>query len=138
MENKMFHHIKVTAPENGRKRETVELDGKPIRCVSLDYHYDVDSIPYAYIEVSGTENLDIHDSRIILDISPANLRDAVLIVREELLRYDALYNGFLASIMSVLKPRERYFESDGTFKVTTDRGADSLAVEILNRIIGEE
>lgn len=66
------------------------------------------------------------------------LRWSMVAVREEILQHGDLYNGFLASIMSVLKPREKYFESDGTFKITTDRGADSLAIEILNRIIGEE
>ena len=126
MENKMFHHIKVTAPENDRKRETVELDGKPIRCVSLDYHYDVDSAPCAKIEVSGTENLDIHESGIVLDISPENLQDAVLIVLDELLKHSDLYNGFLASIMSVLNEK------------WNGETNEQIAEKILKRITGEE
>ena len=67
-----------------------------------------------------------------------DIRECVCALREELLLHGDLYEAFLDSIISVLEPRERYFPDDLSFKIETDRGAVSLAKEILDRIVGEE
>ena len=66
-----------------------------------------------------------------------DIRECVCALREELLLHADLYNAFYDSVLSVLKPKERYFDGDGSFKIDTKYGAESLAKEILARIIGE-
>lgn len=65
------------------------------------------------------------------------LRPAVEVVRNELLKRGDLYEGFVASIFSVLKPKEHYV-GDGESEISAEYGANFLAEEILNRIIGLE
>ena len=67
-----------------------------------------------------------------------DIKECVCALREELLLHDDLYNAFCDSILSVLKPKERYFDGDGSFKIDAEHGAELLAKEILDRIIGEE
>ncbi len=67
-----------------------------------------------------------------------DIKECVCALREELLLHVDLYNAFCDSILSVLKQKEHYFDGDGSFKIDTEHGAESLAKEILDRIIGEE
>lgn len=70
-----------------------------------------------------------------------DIKECICALREELLLHADLYNAFYDSILSVLKPKERYFDEDGSYKIDTGRsvhGAEELAKEILDRIIGEE
>lgn len=65
------------------------------------------------------------------------VQQAAITLRDELLKHGDVYDGFLASILSVLKPKEKYI-GDGEFVIRTENGANYLTEEILNRIIGEE
>lgn len=58
-----------------------------------------------------------------LDLS---IQQAIIIVRNELLKHGDLYNGFLASIGSTLR------------EVPTEMGLYDVAEKILNGLIGEE
>lgn len=67
-----------------------------------------------------------------------NVRESISIIRNELLKHGDLYDGFHSSILSVLKPKEKYV-GDGCFELQLiDFDASMLAEEILKRIIGEE
>lgn len=74
------------------------------------------------------ENAESH-SRIV--------QEAAVTLRDELLRHGDLYDGFRASILSVLKPKEWYIGANGC-EIHAENGVHYLAEEILNRIIGEE
>lgn len=65
------------------------------------------------------------------------VQETAVTIREELLKHQDVYDGFRASIFSVLKPRERYI-GDGECEIYAESGANYLAEEILKRIIGEE
>ena len=67
----------------------------------------------------------------------SNLQQSIATVRDELLKQGDLYDGFVASIFSILKPKEHYV-GDGEFEIYAECGAKHLAEEILNRIIGLE
>lgn len=81
--------------------------------------------------------LELCDSDVRIKAHPETLQEAVCIVRDELLKKGDLYDGFVASILSVLKPKEHYV-GDGEFEISAEYGANYLAEEILNRIIGLE
>lgn len=65
------------------------------------------------------------------------IRAATAILRTELMKHGDLYNGYLASILSVLKPKERYI-GDGESEIHAEFQVNCLAEEVLKRIIGEE
>lgn len=65
------------------------------------------------------------------------VQSSAVILRDELLKHADVYDGFRASILSVLKPKERYI-GDGECEIHAESGANYLAEEILKRIIGEE
>ena len=58
-------------------------------------------------------------------------------IRSELLKQGDLYNGFTASIISVLRKKEQHTE-DGGIIINAEHGTAHLAREIMNRLIGEE
>lgn len=67
----------------------------------------------------------------------AYVKIACIILREELLKHGDLYNGFVSSILSVLKENSRYI-GDGETEIVAEYGENYLAEEIVKRIIGEE
>lgn len=70
------------------------------------------------------EKYDIH-----LNIPPTNVNDAVLILREELMKHGDLYNAFLASMISVIDEEEKWKLHEFTEEITK---------KMLKRVIGEE
>ena len=78
----------------------------------------------------------IDKDRIKLTVN-SNLQESIVTVRDELLKQGDLYDGFVASIFSVLKPKEHYI-GDGESEIHAEYGAKHLAEEILNQIIGME
>ncbi len=78
----------------------------------------------------------IDKDRIKLTVN-SNLQESIVTVRDELLKRENLYDGFVASILSVLKPKEHYV-GDGESEISAEYGANYLAEEILNRIVGLE
>ena len=64
------------------------------------------------------------------------VQNACETLRDELLKHEDLYNGFVSSILSVLKENSRYI-GDGETEIVAEFGENQLAEEILKRIIGE-
>ena len=63
--------------------------------------------------------------------SDETINEAVAVVRDELLKHGALYDGFLASVKSALID----YQEDG--RVVLNASCDVLSKEILKRIVGE-
>ena len=74
---------------------------------------------------------------IHFDYSPYTVKEACKILRDELMKHGDLYNGFVSSILSVLKENSRYI-GDGETEIVAEYGENQLAEEILKRIIGED
>lgn len=68
----------------------------------------------------------------------SELQKACSVVADELKKHGDFYAAFVASVQSVLKPKEKY-TGDGCFNIELEDG-DSfmLAEEIVKRISGEE
>lgn len=65
------------------------------------------------------------------------VQEAAIALRDELLKHGDVYNGFQASILSVLKPREEEVSALKSV-IYAEFGTTALANSILKRIIGEE
>lgn len=66
------------------------------------------------------------------------LQKACSVVEDELKKHGEFYDAFVASIQSVLKPKEKYV-GDGCFSIELfDSDSFMLAEAIANRIYGEE
>lgn len=78
------------------------IDGKKIEKVKrIDFSVGVEEVPTFIFETIGIPDIDM-PGRVIFDYKPENVTDAIQIIRNELLKYDSLYNGFSASIASAL------------------------------------
>ena len=112
-------------------------DGNEIkRVVEANLDISVDSLPEVNITIGGGCDFegmaDIH-----FDYSPYTIKEACKILRDELLKHGDLYDGFVESILSVLKENSRYI-GDGETEIIAEYGENQLAERILKRIIGEE
>lgn len=133
----MLANVKIEQNEEKRPYFRVYKDGQEItRVRHIDANFDVDEIPTVNVEIVGGFDFegmaDIH-----FDYSPQTVKEACKILREELLKHGDLYNGFVASVLSVLKPKSHYV-GDGETEIIVEYGENYLAEEIVKRIIGEE
>ena len=126
----MLATVKIEQDKENKHIHRVFVDGKEIKRVrSVGFEVSVDSPPNVNIEIVGGCDFegmaDVH-----FDYSPRTTKEACRIIREELLKREELYNGFIASIESSLKEQ----------KVTglPFQPESEIAEKILNRIIGEE
>lgn len=119
-----MHTVKVFN-NNGKIIPThVEIDGKPLRCRSIDYHADHESFPMFVFEVSALSDIEVNHADIRFKFHPETVTDAVKILRHELMRHNEIYYGFMGSIKSALNDMD-----DGI-------SIDDSAEAILRRIIG--
>ncbi len=122
--------VRVVNPNDNWLGTECYIDGKKIdRVKRIDFSVGVDKMPTFIFKTSGFPDIDM-SGRIILDCMPANVIDAVKILRNELLKHDSLHDGFSASIASALK--EHWccglpFESE-----------EEVAKKILDYLIGDE
>lgn len=133
----MLANVKIEQITEKRPYFRVYKDGKKItRVRHIDANFDVDEIPTVNVEIVGGFDFegmaDIH-----FDYSPQTVKEACKIMRDELLKHEDLYDGFVASILSMLKENSRYI-GDGETEIIAEYGENQLAEEILKRIIGEE
>ena len=129
-----MHAVKVFN-DTGKVIPThIEIDGKPIRCSSIDYHVDPESIPKFTFEIAAFTDIEVNHADIQFCFNPQTVVDAVKILRHELLNDEVLRSGFLASIASVLKD---FCDIElMEFRYNTD--LDFVAEMVLRRMIGEE
>lgn len=95
--------VRVINPNDGWIGTECYIDGKKIDKVKrADFSVGVDEVPTFVFETEGIPDIDM-PGRVIFDYKPENVKDAVQIIRNELLKHDSLYDGFSASIASALK-----------------------------------
>lgn len=133
-----IHHLKVKNSDTGAvMNTTIELDEKKVIAKEVEYYMCADmDFPEIKLNILGTEDVDIYSPDIQIDISPTNLKDAILILREELLKHETLYDAFVASIMSIVL-EETYipdYMNHDVFK----RMAYQMCEKIVKRLIGED
>ena len=133
----MLTNVKIEQDKERPIVHRVYKDGEKItRVRHVDANFDVDEVPTVNVEILG--GLDFEGmADIHFDYSPKTVKEACKILRDELLKHGDLYNGFVSSILSVLKENSRYI-GDGETEIVAEYGENQLAEEILKRIIGED
>ena len=126
----MIANVKIEQDKENKHIHRVFVDGKNLERVNhVDFNINVDEVPQVNVGIVGGFDFegmaDIH-----FDYSPYTVKEAFKILREELVKHDDLYSGFLSSIESSLKEQ----------KVTglPFQPESEIAEKILKRIIGEE
>ena len=121
-----MHTVKVFNNNGSVIPTHVEIDGKPLRCRSIDYHADHESFPMFVFEVSALSDIEVNHADIRFKFHPYTVVEAVKIIRHELMLHGEVYEGFLGSIKSALND------------MCDDASSINKAAEkILGRIIGE-
>lgn len=133
----MLANVKIEQDKENPGIHRVYQNGNEIkRVVEANLNIRADSFPEVNITIGGGCDFegmaDIH-----FDYSPQTVKEACKILRDELLKHGDLYNGFAASILSVLKENSRYI-GDGETEIIAEYGENQFAEEILKRIIGED
>ena len=126
----MLANVKIEQDKENDHIHRVFADGEELKRVNhIDLNIDVAEAPQVNVGIVGGCDFegmaDIH-----FDYSPYTVKEAFKILREELVKHDDLYSGFLSSIESSLKEQ----------KVTAlpFKPESEIADNILKRIIGED
>ena len=106
----------------------VSINGLDVRCRSIDYHADIESVPTCTVELAALGDIEVNHADIRFSFTPHTVTDAVKILRHELSQDTYLRKSFLASIGSAI---------DDMTQNKCDSSTDP-AEYILNRLIGEE
>lgn len=118
---------------NGMISTRCFVDKKEIHGVrSADVHFRVGEVPTAELELLGLPDISTLGD-IEFSYSPQSVKEAVMVLRNELLKHGAVYKGFRASIAAALNERGIYTEIALPFEPDTE-----IAGEILDYIIGSE
>lgn len=95
--------VRVVNPNEGWLGTECYIEGKKIDKVKrIDFSVGVEEIPTFIFETNGIPDIDM-PGRVIFDCKPENVKDSVIILRNELLKREDLYDGFAAIIASALK-----------------------------------
>lgn len=133
----MLANVKIEQDKQNEMMHRVFVNGEKLKRVNhIDLNIDVAEVPQVNVGIVGGCDFegmaDIH-----FDYSPYTVKEACKILRDELMKHGDLYNGFVSSILSVLKENSRYI-GDGETEIVAEYGENQLAEEILKRIIGED
>ena len=133
----MIANVKIRQDKEKPWIYRVYKDGKQLtRVRSIDFNVEADTLPELTVEIGGGIDFD-GMADIHFDYSPYTVKEACKILRDELMKHGDLYNGFVSSILSVLKENSRYI-GYGETEIVAEYGENQLAEEILKRIIGED
>ena len=122
----MLANVKIEHITEKRPYFRVYKDGQKItRVRHIDANFDVDEIPTVNVEIVGGFDFegmaDIH-----FDYSPYTVKEACKILREEIMKRNDLFDGFVSSIQTAIEEAPNYIKNR------------ELAERILKRIIGED
>lgn len=133
----MLANVKIEQDKENKHIHRVFVNGEKLKRVNhIDLNIDVAEVPQVNVGmVGGCDFEGMADIRF--DYSPYTVKEACKILQDELLKHGDLYNGFVASVLSVLKPKSHYV-GDGETEIIAEYGENYLAEEIVKRIIGEE
>lgn len=128
----MIANVKIDQDKENKHIHRVFVDGKQIdKITHLDFQVNPMEIPSVMLNIERISGVDFEGQAEVNFLNtPFTVQNAFQILREELLKHDNLYNGFLSSIESSLKEQ----------KVTglPFQPESEIAEKILKRIIGEE
>lgn len=124
-----MHTVKIRN-DSGKVIPTtyISIDGVPIRCRSVDYHADVDSVPEFTLGLAALTDIEVNDADIRFRFTPETVTDAVKVLRNALLTDKELWDGFIASISSAIDDMEKHKIGESV----------SPAEYILDRLVGVE
>ena len=119
-----MHTVKVFNNNGNIIPTHVEIDGKPLRCRSIDYHAEADHIPTFTFEISSMDDIEVNHADICFRYHPESVVESVKILRHELMRHGEVYGGFIESIKGAL------------YDMGDETDITDAANLILSRIIG--
>ena len=123
----MLSHVKLEQIEEGKIYHRLFINGNKVRATAVNINVEVDCLPQCEVTIRP-ENVEYNgQADVKYDFTPETVRQAVVVLRNELLKHGELYESFKASISSAI-----HDECSGVY-------ADSKNAElILSRIIGED
>lgn len=128
-----MQRIKIVNPKDDFVGTECYINDKKIGYVKLvDFRVAVDEVPTFIFETIGFPDIDM-PGNVRFDFTPETVQQAVVVLRNELLKHGDFYNGFMASIESALGEQFEHTQ------VNLGYGCQHWIAEfILRRIIGEE
>ena len=135
----MLANVKIEQNKEYPYTHKVFIDGNQIEKITyLDFQVNPLEIPQVTLNLEVTTGVDFEGQAEVNFLkTPFSVENACKILRDELLKHGDLYDGFKASIISVMKENSRYI-GDGEMEIIAEYGENQLAEEILKRIIGED
>ena len=135
----MLANVKIEQDKENKHIHRVFIDGKQIKKIThLDFQVNPLEFPTVTLNIEQMSGIDFEGQAEVNFLKdPFTVQNACKILRDELLKHEYLYNGFVSSILSVLKENSRYI-GDGETEIVAEFGENRLAEEILKRIIGED
>lgn len=122
-----YPRVKVVNEKPDWWKTKCYINGQEIQRVkAVDFHVSVDEVPTFEFEIEGLHEIEI-PAKVQFSFSPQTIEDSAIVLRNELLKHEDLYDGFHASIKSALNDFGYVKNSKNT----------EMAEKILKRIIGE-
>lgn len=114
-------------------------DQKIERVKAVDFRVAVDEVPTFTFETVGVPDIDMPGD-VQFTFTLQDLMEAVVMLRNELLKHGDFYDGFLASMRSTIQDAEKWCEHGWIDIAYEEKKEDleRLAECMLKRIIGEE
>lgn len=125
----MLANVKIEQEKKNKHIHRVFVDGKQIeRITHLDFQVNPNEIPSVRLNIEQISGVDFEGQADVNFLNtPFTTQYACKVLREEILKYDDIRNGFLESIKSAIN------EEMGPCEIS-----NRLADKILKRMIGEE
>lgn len=122
----MLANVKIEQDKQNEMIHRVFVNGEKLKRVNhIDFNIDVDEAPQVNVGIVGGCDFegmaDVH-----FDYSPYTVKEACKILREEIMKRNDLFDGFVSSIQTAIEEAPNYIKNR------------ELAERILKRIIGEE
>ena len=122
----MLANVKIEQDKENKHIHRVFVNGEKLKRVNhIDLNIDVAEVPQVNVGIVGGCDFegmaDVH-----FDYSPYTVKEACKILREEIMKRNDLFDGFVSSIQTAIEEAPNYIKNR------------ELAERILKRIIGEE
>ena len=122
----MIANVKIEQDKENKHIHRVFVNGEKLKRVNhIDLNIDVAEAPQVNVGIVGGCDFegmaDVH-----FDYSPYTVKEACKILREEIMKRNDLFDGFVSSIQTAIEEAPNYIKNR------------ELAERILKRIIGEE
>lgn len=125
----MFAHVKLEQVENSEWRHRLTVNGMDFSKNTCRVELDACSIPKVVITMNGAVPEFDGQADVKYDFTPETVQQAIVVMRNELLKHGEFYDGFRASVMSA---------ADYQFCRPDGATCDELVDAIMKRIIGED